>query len=349
MLLEVESYQFRPDFRSFPKENFVQEVFYGPSSRGPISQAEYEGIIKRGAASTVLGEVKRKDGVRERSDNEDKLISAATWSMYDDPRRRHLYGFTIEKSTCRLWNFNRSHNPDYLIQFLLFITCADATQLGYDPTVERVPHGVRYFYTFALKEEKYVAEGPPVSQTAAFAIISQATRVWKVRRWDGRMDRPGREQFILKDVWLNSDSLTEGEIQKAIFQNFRGEALRKARSHFLTVVQEWKVEWGPADHTFALPNRWKDISLTEAEQVLAAAQAPGSSRMESLRDKESDAAVPSKKKDALSHDPRMHVRTLFREICISLYEVTSYATYVKGLAHAVQGPPTFYFFNVAAH
>ncbi|KAG6838652.1 hypothetical protein C0991_009951 [Blastosporella zonata] len=68
MLLEVESYQFRPDFRSFPKENFVQEVFYGPSSRGPISQAEYEGIIKRGAASTVLGEVKRKDGVRERSD-----------------------------------------------------------------------------------------------------------------------------------------------------------------------------------------------------------------------------------------------------------------------------------------
>ncbi|KAG6849959.1 hypothetical protein C0991_010873, partial [Blastosporella zonata] len=129
--------------------------------------------------------------------------------------------------------------------------------------------------------------------------------------------------------------MEEWEIQQAIFQNFSEEELCKERSHFLTIVQEWKVEWGSADHTFALPNHWKDIRLTEVDQTLAV-QAPGPSRMESPRDRESDAVAPSTTRAALAHHSRMHVRTLVWEICISLYEVTSYASYVEGLAQIVQ-------------
>ncbi|KAG6838755.1 hypothetical protein C0991_008889, partial [Blastosporella zonata] len=66
-------------------------------------------------------------------------------------------------------------NPDYLIQFLLFITCANATQLGYDPMVEHVLDSGEVKYKFDVKKEKYITEGLPVSETAAYALVSQAT------------------------------------------------------------------------------------------------------------------------------------------------------------------------------
>ncbi|KAI0044914.1 hypothetical protein FA95DRAFT_1451311, partial [Auriscalpium vulgare] len=80
--------------------------------------------------------------------NETEIMSAATDVIYNDPCRRFMTGFTIEKDRMRLWYFCRAHilvshsfnlheEPQLLIRFLLYVQCAPRFDLGYDPTVTR--------------------------------------------------------------------------------------------------------------------------------------------------------------------------------------------------------------------
>ncbi|KAG6849088.1 hypothetical protein C0991_012148, partial [Blastosporella zonata] len=49
-----------------------------------------------------------------------------------------------------------------------------------------------------------------------------------------------------------------------------------------------------------------------------------------------DASLPLPQPQALVLHAFMHVRTVIKEVCISLYGVSSYVSYVRGLAHAVE-------------
>ncbi|KAG6851527.1 hypothetical protein C0991_008388, partial [Blastosporella zonata] len=59
ILLEVSSFEFRPDFRLLPEPTSIREFFYGPNYDCHISTVDYAVLIKRAAVSPILGEVKR--------------------------------------------------------------------------------------------------------------------------------------------------------------------------------------------------------------------------------------------------------------------------------------------------
>ncbi|KAG6903778.1 hypothetical protein DXG01_014964, partial [Tephrocybe rancida] len=172
--------------------------------------------------------------------------------------------------------------PNYLIQFFLFIITANATQLGYDPTVKRrqvsspdspdSPPVIAYEYE--VEGRRYLTEGGPISETAAYHITSRATRVWLVREI---FNRPGDgkhslsdDYFVLRDAWLYSDAKLESEIRNDIFERLskiaaeEGKTLADAaKPYFMTFKKDWRVEFdGKRDISFELPLDYSDSSLT---------------------------------------------------------------------------------------
>ncbi|KAG6905675.1 hypothetical protein DXG01_001313 [Tephrocybe rancida] len=337
-------------------------------------------LMRLAAASGVIGEVKRNSGVGPKQDvrvtlsphrqvawliaidmgqNESKTISAATAIMYNDPRRRHIYAFTAEDSKFRFWIFNRGHvccsepfdiheKPNYLIQFLLFIITADATQLGYDPTVKRrevsspdSPAPV-IAYEYEVEGRRYLTEGGPISETAAYHITSRATRVWLVREIcsrpkDGELYLSS-DCFVLKDAWLYSDAKLESEIQKDIFDKLGKTLADAARPYFMTLLKDWRVEFGGnRDLSFELPLEYDDGSLTQPVPTLAAQHALCSQQStSSTRDSNKHARPPPKSKEKLQHHRRQHVRTVCEEVCWSMYEVEDFAELLQTLNDNVQ-------------
>ena len=75
--------------------------------------------------------------------------------------------------------------------------------------------------------------GNPVSETAAYGIVTRATRVWRVQqvvldeKGDPKQGAGGSavlfpETLVLKDTWLNDDARLESEISSRGWAPRRG-------------------------------------------------------------------------------------------------------------------------------
>ncbi|KAG5647122.1 hypothetical protein DXG03_001077 [Asterophora parasitica] len=149
--------------------------------------------------------------------------------------------------------------PDFLIEFLTYTLFAPAHKLGFDPTVKRCqiirspdasPH---IAYEYKLGKTRYITEGLPISEDAAYDITSRATRVWLIRKiipsTEGDEEELSDERFVLKDVWLYSDAMLESSIKGKIFEGLKevDEAqgtnhATKAEPYFMTFIHDEKVK-----------------------------------------------------------------------------------------------------------
>ncbi|KAG6915562.1 hypothetical protein DXG01_010967 [Tephrocybe rancida] len=299
--------------------------------------------------------------------DEFKICEGATKIMYRDPRRRFIFAFTVDGDMASLWNFNRGHvcrsepfnlhkEPQHLIRFLLFLSSATAEQLGYDPTIIR--HLVDSLkgkklisYEYTVEGKSYLTEGNPISESAAYHLISRATRVWEAREISGKGEKPlklSNSCYVLKDAWQYSDRRLEQDIQKDIFKELKDiddegntNHATEAKNYFMTIMHDWRVESnGISDTSFELPTGHQNTSFTCIERKLAKTLAADSQRSSmSARDstRHSHSTQNSTPHPDLKHHTHSHVRTVYAEVCYSMYELSDYKTVFLTLKDIVTG------------
>ncbi|KAG6834644.1 hypothetical protein H0H93_008278 [Arthromyces matolae] len=256
----------------------------------------------------------------------------------------------------RLWHFNRSYicrsqrfnihdktGRRYLIAFLLLLGFAKRHELGFDPTVTRVEVQsesgspvIAYRYDVEDQDnanrKSYLTEGRPISESAAHHICSRATRVWKARQImstseDGEISLSDT-CHVLKDVWLYSDFWGEKAIQDDIFKRLAKVDKEKgtsheseARAYFVNILNDWRVKFeGTSDETPGLPSGRRPASITPPEATFGPV-ASGSSRAATSSRKPS---TPRTVAPEYKHRTRQHCRTVYQEVCQSIYDIDDY-------------------------
>ena len=281
-----------------------------------------------------------------------KMSSHCTRILQNDFRRRFTFGITIENTEMRLWHFSRSgvimiepinwidaglaspYTSGYLliigqdratltvIHVFTSLAFASETDLGYDPTIKRVLVGEAIQYEITMPNgETYVTDEFPLFDFRADVAQGRATRVWKVFKKGG--DR--NEHFALKDLWMFSDSKSEGEIMR----NLLNKIDAKDHHYFLTIIFDGQVRVDADRVDKTLPTIMRDIPTVISTLPIKAPrtyQDPKSTVAGSQRN-QSRGRPPGVKEEysiELHEDdivPRTHYRILFREVCEPLHGV----------------------------
>ncbi|KAG6915560.1 hypothetical protein DXG01_010965 [Tephrocybe rancida] len=240
---------------------------------------------------------------------------------------------------------------DFFNAFLLH-----AEQLGYDPTITR--HLVDSLkgkklisYEYTVEGKSYLTEGNPISESAAYHLISRATRVWEAREISGKGEKPlklSNSCYVLKDAWQYSDRRLEQDIQNDIFKELKDidnkgntNHATEAKNYFMTIMHDWRVESdGISDNSFKLPTGHRNTSFTRIEQKMVKTLAVDSQRSSmSARDsiRHSHSTQNSTPHPDLKHHTHSHVRTVYAEVCYSMYELSDYKTVFLALKDIVTG------------
>lgn len=199
-----------------------------------------------------------------------------------------------------------------------------------------VDRQVRYCYQ--IDNQYYLTVGPPLSEEAAYHIVGRATRVWVVilllPHADGDIEVGGQKfrldgvRRVLKDVWLYEETPFETQIQKRILDKLHNESKgRRLKWHFLTFIAEEVVafqgkerrtrrckdgDWEQVDwHTNSYFNH--NTGATSSRTIQDNASQSGINRMR----------IPG------AHSLRKHVRSVVKEECKSLYELTDFKDAVR--------------------
>ncbi|KAF8891899.1 hypothetical protein CPB85DRAFT_248345 [Mucidula mucida] len=318
------------------------------------------------SAAVAPAEFKTRMNPKNQIDNESKIIGAVGHILYNDPCRRSVIAFTIEDRPMRFWYFSRSHiavsaqfdyhaNPRLFIRFVIFMTFASLEDLGYDPTVERVRVGdsKKIQYRFTIGDKVYQTTG--IIYELNLDLVTRATRVWSVVELDSNYLAIGTPK-VLKDVWLYFDATPESDIYNAIFAALRqldedgsvpenerppplqsGSSLEQdAKHYFMTIVSDSVVMInGQPDEAQEPPAGYLEFFYTEEEDKFAMEAA-----LEGTQRGDVDGNTPTLKRadgEAYPHKKRTHRRIVFAELCHTLYRVSTYAAFTKGLAQLVYG------------
>ncbi|KAG6822276.1 hypothetical protein H0H92_014544, partial [Tricholoma furcatifolium] len=153
---------------------------------------------------------------------------------------------------------------------------------------------------------------------------SRATRVWIVRRVTGASDSTdtlSEACYVLKDAWIDDDAPLQKTIQQEIFANFvqakengdkdlQDVSEEDYRQHFMNIVSDWVVTFGDGtrDLRFKLPNTDDDSDNSDNASISSSTENDYSPR-------------------------RKHVRTIFAEVCQTIFEVRD----VRSMILTLQG------------
>ncbi|EAU89820.2 other/FunK1 protein kinase [Coprinopsis cinerea okayama7 len=159
--------------------------------------------------------------------NRQQLASHVNHTMNEDPRRKFMYGITIENSQVSLWYFSRSHSikarsfdiieyPELFVEVMVSFFCATDEQLGFDPLVTFV-RGREYIYKFPANESRlqpaYYLTVEPIFEYRSLCLT-------------GRSTLEGTKEMVMKEVALGLGMPTEADIQKSLFSDL--EAFRES-------------------------------------------------------------------------------------------------------------------------
>ena len=220
-------------------------------------------------------------------------------------------------------------DPKVLTQIFLSIAFATKEELGWDPTISPLvtDNGGRA-YRIAVDNEAYETE-QVLSDTPADALVSQATRVWRVRRVGSG------ELYVLKDVWVEDDRDMEHEIRETILQDIEakyGEDIgEEAKSHLLTPIAHCLVRvHGEPDHTTSIMMRGYTPSMQHRIKVrvkIATGSYAGG------QEETDDSAIFEPRRQLRAPFPhclhrrkiyrKQHYRVIFKEVAEDLYDVRS--------------------------
>ncbi|KAF9445605.1 hypothetical protein P691DRAFT_734653 [Macrolepiota fuliginosa MF-IS2] len=253
----------RVEYRDCPNANVHSELCNATFNiDGCFELGEGGGLEGQGtrlAASNIAISAVLKKNEKDWVDNRQKLVSAASHIMNDDPRRAFVFGFTIEDDKMALWYFSRSHSTkskdfnfiqDYkqLISVFISFIFTDEAGLGYDPIVHRSAVGdITYTYEIPVAgATRYFKSTGTLSSYRSLGVTGHMTRVWKAIEVSSPGGRPipGKKEVALKDVWLEDDATPEKAIQDAIFAEVKKQRnLRdNGQPSRLDLVMKWRIK-----------------------------------------------------------------------------------------------------------
>ncbi|PPQ78291.1 hypothetical protein CVT25_011750 [Psilocybe cyanescens] len=308
--------------------------------------------------------MEHKLSVNQRFDNNTKVVSANVHIMNEDVRRMFTFGITIECDQMSLWYHSRSHSavskpfsfvykPLLLVKVFMSILFATTAQLGYDPLVTLEQD---FKYTFNIpqgpgKPSRFFRTIKPIVEYRSNNITGRMTRIFHVYE----VDSDPRREFVLKDVWIDKDAETEGQIQGALFgdiEKFWGEtrpsndelgelrsmhadlvASKKYKDFFLTMETDHVGDPSCVIADGAVPIRGLfDAPITIPVASVPSAQAPPSPTHGKRSTVGTPRPIPPTNTKAGSqstnnlnqprpprgYTPRKHYRVVFQERCTSV-------------------------------
>lgn len=187
-------------------------------------------------------------------------------------------------------------------------------------------------YCYQVGDKYYLTIGPPLSEEAAYRMVGRATRVWVVisllPHTDGDVEVRGQKfrrlsaRCVLKDVWLYEEALFETQIQKRILDELGGSRERELKRHFLTFITEEVV-------TFQGKERWtlrcKDGDWEQADWHENSYFHRNSGASSSRATRENPPRLETERtRIPRAHTRRKHVRSVVKEECKSLYQLTDF-------------------------
>ncbi|KAJ3531368.1 hypothetical protein NM688_g7587 [Phlebia brevispora] len=198
-------------------------------------------------------------GEYDKNEPSDSPNSNIKWSVaraLEDPRRRFIFGYTVENTSMKLWFFHRTEaifstgfnfitDPRTLIHVFLSLLFAEPHELGWDTTMNPIPDpGDNMQYDFTVESSdgsKSLFRSLELIYGGESATRRRrGTRIWKVIRViDGI---PSGEPLVLKDSWIHEESEREGTTLRRIQDcNNTDDFQHNFSTHFLTVVRDGDV------------------------------------------------------------------------------------------------------------
>ena len=110
---------------------------------------------------------------------------------------------------------------DFIRVFVSFVY-ATKDEMGFDPTVRRVMFYNRMCYVYQV-DGRFFRTINPLFRGRVLGIAGRMTRVWEAVEVGGtseeviRKEKNGGRRCVVKDVWLDEDSYTEGNNLSKIF------------------------------------------------------------------------------------------------------------------------------------
>ncbi|KAF6758219.1 hypothetical protein DFP72DRAFT_188944 [Ephemerocybe angulata] len=178
--------------------------------------------------------------------NQRQLVQAMGESMDDDMSRNFIYGISIEGDRVSLWystrhttvkatSFSYVKRPDLLIRVLVSLFSADRDALGHESHITRLADG-SYLYELdriAAKASNLKSiqrlrskAGPKQDHSFFFKttnlVSAGNSRIWKaveVMSKSNPKAKPKCREIILKDTWVDADTVTEFDLQAQLFHD----------------------------------------------------------------------------------------------------------------------------------
>ncbi|KAI6004745.1 hypothetical protein EDD15DRAFT_2155510 [Pisolithus albus] len=290
----------------------------------------------------VSFECKKNEEDTEREDHDKRIVRSLLHVMGSDPCRRGTFGITTEDTQMKFWftcraatlvskPFDFFKEPEHLIYFFCCLAFANARELGWDPTVQRVCVGgkIQYDITVCTDEGKNLVYQTTkiISDFRATALRGHGTRVFEARlKSQDRKLVKDAELVVLKDSWHECDGDREDRIHEQIFADLRKkqgiEQEAEARKYFLTVLAAGNVMVdGKIDGTNSLlrmsdlPADCTSYPLLFGEFPKTKLTTPAEGLIPGLP------YVSSSKQSIVAH--RNHSRLVFKEVYQPIFEVQS--------------------------
>lgn len=242
------------------------------------------------------------------------------------------------------------------------------TDLGFDPTIERVIEDREIQYNIHCGKKWYrVLE--TLSDFKAARCLSRATRVWKVRELkDKTIDSSlVGDILVIKDVWIDENARSEKEILDDIISKINtvhSIGPVSAYSHFIKIEEDERVcvvvdGQGQDDCTSsifrgqALPMQGTFLHISQYVAAFGYARrgttipgspSPASGSATSLIQNHDNRIIPQNMEYRFKKcTPKQHRRILYAECGVSLNTpeiLTDHKIVLKALSHAATGMVT---------
>ncbi|KAJ3545073.1 hypothetical protein NM688_g5672 [Phlebia brevispora] len=267
-------------------------------------------------------------------------LAQSTLRAFKDPRRRFVYGYTLDDMAMRLWfrdrsqfivsrNFNFITNHEPIVYFFLSLLYAETHHLGWDPTVRVIScsnNKPQYEYTVENVDGS-------TSTFRTLRLISQVdsvqgkgTRVWKVVLVVNGV--PVGAPAVLKDHWIQEEFEFEGTTLSRIQRSDNSEDFQRTfSSNFLTVLSHGGVIMRSQRHAPYCDRTRQHIRNAKASKLDVPLPDAGFFGPRPY--------VPShlvSKQDPFLTGCRLHYRIVFKEYCTALRSSTPLSIVFTALA-----------------
>ncbi|GJE98435.1 hypothetical protein PsYK624_146650 [Phanerochaete sordida] len=307
---------------------------------------------------TIPGEFKKGGDEKGANDNAVKILWSMDHIMREDPRRRFVYGFTVENNKMRMWFVSRSEAfasyefdwlkaPEKVIKFFFPLLFASEQELGWDSTITRRSppkvSGPLIQYDIEVGDVVYRTQRL-ISDAGAQLLRGRGTRVWEVRKLEN-----GEEvgpSLVLKDAWPDEGRESERDISEKIHKSGGHQEQATFEKYFVSVehdaevpvtIKDRKGTRKVPDHTYRIMRRGRvpvgverlPVSIDPSRTKLGPKSAPVPTGVSALP--LFDPTAPPQ------YYPKVHRRTIIAEVAYKIEDAAHVSEAFLCLVDVVEG------------